>query len=202
MAVNESIGFRTTINDGLPAYIWFVSPGQINLQVPTDAKTGPVTVTVKTSNEMASTSAMLAPFAPSFSLLDGKHVAGIILRSDGSGAYGGGSYDILGPTGSSIGYPTVAAKAGDSVVLFGVGFGPTNPPVPAGRAYSGAAPVTMPVGLTIGETAVIPAFAGISGAGLYQVNVIVPIGLSSGDVSLLATAGGMFTPSNVVISLQ
>jgi hypothetical protein len=40
----------------------------------------------------------LAEFAPSFLLRDNKHVAGIIPRSDGSGAYGGGTYDILGPT--------------------------------------------------------------------------------------------------------
>ena len=63
---------------------------------------------------------------PSFLLLDSKHVTGIILRSDGSGAYAGGVYDIIGPTGTSLGYPTVAAKAGDIVELFGVGFGPTG----------------------------------------------------------------------------
>ena len=56
----------------------------------------------------------LAQFGPCFSLLDGKHVAGIILRSDGSGADGGGAYDIIGPTGSALGYKTVAAKAGDA----------------------------------------------------------------------------------------
>jgi hypothetical protein len=75
---------------------------------------------------MATTTVILARFAPSFNLLDTKHAAGIIIRSDSSGAYGGGSYDIIGPTGSSLGYPTVVAKAGDTVELFGVGFGPTN----------------------------------------------------------------------------
>ena len=56
----------------------------------------------------------------SFSLLgsDAKHVAAIILRPDGSGAFGSGanSYDIVGPAGKSLGYTTVPAKAGDSVV--------------------------------------------------------------------------------------
>jgi hypothetical protein len=33
----------------------------------------------------------LARFAPSFNLLDTKHIAGIIIRSDSSGAYGGGT---------------------------------------------------------------------------------------------------------------
>jgi uncharacterized protein (TIGR03437 family) len=53
-----------------------------------------------------------------------------------------------------------------------------------------------------GDMVVTPAFAGLSGAGLYQINVTVPVGLPDGDVPLLATAGGMTTPSNVVISLQ
>ncbi|MBZ5608563.1 MAG: hypothetical protein LAP38_09910 [Acidobacteriia bacterium] len=78
----------------------------------------------------------MAQLAPSFLLLDAKHVTGIIIRSDGSGAYGGGTYDILGPTGNSLGYATVTAKAGDSVELFGVGLGPTSPAVPAGQAFS------------------------------------------------------------------
>jgi uncharacterized protein (TIGR03437 family) len=60
-------------------------------------------------------------------------VAGIIVRPDGS-------YDILGPGGGSLPYPTVAAKAGDSVALFGVGFGPTNPAVLAGQTFSASAP--------------------------------------------------------------
>jgi uncharacterized protein (TIGR03437 family) len=124
------------------------------------------------------------------------------LRSDGSGAYGGGSYDIIGPTGSSLGYRTVAAKAGDSVALFGTGFGPTNPAVAAGQAFSGAAPTTSPVTLHINNVSVAVSFAGLSGAGLYQINLMVPAGLGIGDVSLQGMVGGVQTPSGVVISLQ
>ncbi|HTA67116.1 MAG TPA: hypothetical protein VK776_02515, partial [Bryobacteraceae bacterium] len=144
----------------------------------------------------------LAQFGPSFFLLDATHVAGIILRSDGSRAYGGGTYDIIGPTGNSLGYPTVGAKAGDVVELFGTGFGPTNPAVLAGQAFSGAAPTTNPVTLSINNVSVTPAFAGLSGAGLYQLNLTVPAGLGTGDVTLQAKVGGVATPSGVVISLQ
>jgi uncharacterized protein (TIGR03437 family) len=141
-------------------------------------------------------------FAPPFSLLDSKHVTGIILRSNGSGAYGGGTYDIIGPTGSSLGYTTVAAKAGDSVVRFAVGLGPTNPAVPAGNAYSSAAPTTNPVNVLINNVSVTPAFAGLSGAGLYQINLTVPAGLGTGDVLLLAMVGGEQTQTGVFVSLQ
>ena len=162
--------------DGKAAYLYFVSPGQINVQAPSDAATGAVPVVVTTAYGSGTSTVTLAAFGPSFFLLDNQHVAGIILRSNGSGAYGGGSYDIIGPTGTSLGYPTVAAKAGDSVALFGTGFGPTNPSVPAGQAYSGAAPTTNPVTLRINNVSVNPTFAGLSGAGLYQINLTVPVG--------------------------
>jgi uncharacterized protein (TIGR03437 family) len=144
----------------------------------------------------------LAQLAPAWLLFDTKHVAGIILRSNGSGAYGGGAYDILGPTGSSLGYPTVAAKAGDSVVLFGVGFGPTSPVVLPGQAFSGAASTTKAVNVLINNVSVVPSFAGLSGAGLYQINLILPAGLGTGDVTLVASVNGAQTQSNVAISLQ
>jgi uncharacterized protein (TIGR03437 family) len=190
-----------TIN-GKGAYLSYVSPTQINLQAPDDTTTGPVHVVVTTAVGTATSTVTLAQFAPSFLLLDSKHVAGIILRSDGSGAYGGGTYDIIGPTGSSLGYATVAAKAGDSVVLFGVGFGPTNSVVPAGQAFSGASPTTDPVNLLVSNVSVKPTFAGLSSAGLYQMNLTVPGGLGAGDVSLVATVGGVQTPPSVVISLK
>jgi uncharacterized protein (TIGR03437 family) len=188
--------------DGKPAYLSFVSPTQINLQAPDDTATGSVPVVVTTTTGSFTSTVTLAQFAPSFFLLDSKHVAGIIPRSNGSGAYGGGSYDILGPTGNSLGYPTVAAKAGDVVELFAVGLGPTNPTVPAGEAFSGAAQTTNLVNLLINKVNVIPSFAGLSGAGLYQINLTVPAGLGTGDVTLVATVGGAQTPQNVVISLQ
>ena len=124
-------GTSVTVN-GKSAYLSFVSPGQINFQAPNDTATGVVLVGVTTGSGSTVSTVTLAPFAPSFLLLDTKHVAGIIVRANGSGAYGGGAHDIIGPSGTSLGYPTVAAKAGDTIELFGTGFGPTNPAIPAG----------------------------------------------------------------------
>ena len=197
-----SLGGTSVTIDGMPAYLSYVSSTQINLQSPSDAATGSVSVVVTTANGVATSSVSLAQFAPSFFLLDGKHVAGIILRTDGSGVYGGGLYDIIGPTGSSLGYPTVAAKAGDVIELFGTGFGPTNPAVPPGQSFSGAAATTNPVRLLIDNASVIPSFAGLSGAGLYQINLTVPPALGTGDVTLVATVGGAQTSTGVAISLQ
>jgi uncharacterized protein (TIGR03437 family) len=194
-------GTSVTIN-GKAAYLSFVSPMQINVQAPDDTAIGSVPVVVTTAGGTVTSTVTLAQFAPSFLLLDSKHVAGIILRSDGSGAYGGGTYDILGPTGNSLGYATVAAKAGDTVELFALGLGPTDPAVPAGQAFSGAAPTTNPINLLINNASATPFFAGLSGAGLYQIDLTVPGGLGAGDVSLVATVGGLQTQTDVVISLQ
>jgi uncharacterized protein (TIGR03437 family) len=199
-------GASVTIN-GKAAYLMYVSPDQINLQAPDDVTLGTVSVVVTTAAGSATSIVTLSQFAPSFSLLettkDGSgYVAGIILRSDGSGTHGGGAYDILGPTGNFFGYPTVAAKAGDIVELFGVGFGPTTPDVPAGAAFTGAASVNNPVDLYINDLIVQPSFVGLSSAGLYQINLTVPSGLGAGPVPIQCFAGGVQTQAKVLFSLQ
>ena len=67
---------------------------------------------------------------------------------------------------------------------------------------SGGAQAVDSVSLQIDNWNVTPMWAGLSGAGLVQINVTIPGGLSTGDVPLLATVGGAQTPSVVVISLQ
>jgi uncharacterized protein (TIGR03437 family) len=199
-----TLGDVSVTIDGKLAYLWYVSPTQINLQAPDDSNLGKsVNVVVTTPTGTATSTVTLGQFGPSFSVLDGKHVAGIILRSDGSGAYGGGAYDIVGPTGTSLGYKTVAAKAGDTLALFGVGFGPTNPVVSAGKVFTGVAQTNSTVVVSINGNNVNPGFAGLTSAGLYQINLVqIPAGLGTGDVPLLATVGGTQTQAGVLLSLQ
>ena len=194
-------GTSVTIN-GKPAYLCYVSPTQINLQAPNDSALGSVSVVVQTAAGSATSTVTLNQFSPSFSLLNKRYVAGIIRRFDGSGTLGGGTYDVLGPTGYSFGYPTVAAQEGDVVELFGVGFGPTNPSIPAGKAFSGAAPVVNGITLFINHVRVVPTFVGLSSAGLDQINLVVPPGLGEGEVPLQAIAGGMQTQIGVLFSLR
>jgi uncharacterized protein (TIGR03437 family) len=201
-AFTITLGGTSVMIDGKGAWMEYVSPLQMNVQAPDDTATGTVSVVVATAGGTASGTVTLAPFAPSFLLLDDKHVAGIILRLNGTGAYGGGSYDILGPTGTSLGYQTVAAKAGDIVELYAIGLGPTNPTVPSGEPFTSAAPTTSPVNVLINSVSVTPSFSGLSGAGLYQINLTVPAGLGMGDVPLAAMVGGAQTQPGVVISLQ
>jgi len=199
-----SLGGAMVEINGKAAYLMYVSPTQINLQSPDDTATGTVSVVVTTAQGSAMSSVTLDQFAPSFMLLETQpaYISGIILRPNGGGAYGGGTYDILGPTGNFFGYNTVAAKPGDMVELYGVGFGPTTPVVAAGQAYSGAAAVNSPVTLYINNVPVTPTFTGISSAGLYQINLKVPVGLGAGELPIQAMIGGVRTQPNVWFSVQ
>lgn len=184
-----------------PAYLWSVSPTQINLQAPNDTTAGTVNVVVTAPSGSTTSTVTLAPYGPSFSLLPASNYAAtVILTPDGSGAYGGGTYDLAGPAGQ-FAFNTRPVRQGETIELFGVGFGPTNPAIPAGKAYSGAAPTNTPVTITIGGVPAKVLFAGMTQSGVYQLNVIVPA-VAKGDRTILASVGGIQTPASVLITVQ
>jgi trimeric autotransporter adhesin len=196
-----SLGGTTVKIDNKPAYLWMVSPTQINLQAPDDTATGTVNVVVTTPNGSTTSTVTLAPYGPSFSLLPASnYAAAVILTPDGSGAYGGGAYDLAGPVGQFT-FSTRPAKPGETVEFYGVGFGPTSPSVLAGKAFTGSAPTTNPVTITIGGTNARVLFAGITASGVYQFNVVVP-SVGSGDQTMVATVGGVASPPNVLVTVQ
>ena len=193
-------GVSVTVN-GKPAYLWYVSPNQINLQAPDDTASGTVNVVVTTPTGTVTSTVTLAAASPSFSVFgDGKHLAGVVLTPDGSGNYGGGVYDLAGPTGA-FDFKTRPVKPGDQLELFGVGFGPTNPPVAAGQLFTQAAPMVNPVTITIGGVNAPVSFAGLTAAGLYQFNVTVP-NVPSGDQLVQAKVSGLLTQDALVIAVQ
>jgi uncharacterized protein (TIGR03437 family) len=101
---------------------------------------------------------------------------------------------------------TVAAKPGDVLILWGTGFGPTTPPAPTGvqlpadQTYSTS---TLPavtidnLPATVFGAALAPGFAG-----LYQVAIQVPSSLADGDWPLVASTGGVQSPSGTVLSVH
>jgi uncharacterized protein (TIGR03437 family) len=196
-----SLGGTSVTIANEPAYLWAVSPTQINLQVPADIVANVATVTVTTSNGTGTSTVKFAQQAPSFSLLgDDKHVAAEIATPSGTGAYGGGTYDLLGPV-DTFSFTTRPVKAGETLMLYGVGFGPTSPAVTSGMLFSGSAPTVDRILIYIGGVQAHITYSGIMQAGLYQIDVTVP-GAPSGDQPLLAVVNGVQTPPGPVVTVQ
>jgi uncharacterized protein (TIGR03437 family) len=109
----------------------------------------------------------------------------------------------FGPSFSlfSARYPAGVILTPNGSGAYGVGFGPTNPPVPAGTAYSGAASTTNTVTVTIGGVPATVLFSGITTTGLYQFNITVP-NAGSGDQLLQASVNGVQTQGGVYVTLQ
>jgi uncharacterized protein (TIGR03437 family) len=183
-----------------PATIYFISPGQINFQAPDDTVTGAVTVTVTnsggTSNSMP---VQLQRDAPGFFMFDPqarKYVAALVANSDGTATF-------LGPPGLfGSGAVTRPAKPGEILELYGTGFGPTNPAVKSGVVVTSAAPAVDKVTITIGGLDAVVQFAGITGAGLYQINAVVPLSLTTGDQPIVATVNGLKTPDGAFVTIS
>ncbi len=102
-------GVSVAIN-GLPAYVAFISPTQINVLAPDDATIGTVPVQVtaaqQKSNAFSTPKTLISPAF--FTLGGGVYVAA--LHAD---------YSLVGAA--------LPAKPGEIILLYGTGFGPANP---------------------------------------------------------------------------
>ena len=177
-------GVSVKIN-GQPAYISYVSPVQINVLTPfTLPSSAPVSVEVSDA-DLTSTAVNVtpAPVAPSFFLFNSdKYVAAT--HANGS---------LIGPT-TLFPNASTPATPGETVVLYGNGFGPTTPPGTAGDVVSTPAVLaTQPV-ILINNTPATVQYAGMTATGLYQFNVTLPTGLPPGDVPVVAQIRGLSSP--------
>jgi len=104
------------------------------------------------------------------------------------------------------GMTTVPAKPGDTIILWGTGFGPTSPPAPAGMVVPSSVPynTTNPVMVSVGGVSATVFGAALTpgDAGLYQIAIQIPTTLADGDYPVVATVGGGQSPSTVLITVQ
>ena len=191
-------GASVTVN-GQQGAIAYISPTQINVLAPADSALGPVAVVVRNSAGLVSVpvSAQLQKYAPGLFKFDPqnrKYAAALIARTDGG-------VDYAGPPGLfGTDVTTRPVKPGETLLLWGTGFGPTSPPVPWGVVFNGAATLTDKVTITVGGTPAEVQFAGVSGAGLYQFNVVVP-SVPDGDQKVLASIAGLSSQDNVFVAV-
>ncbi len=100
--------------------------------------------------------------------------------------------------------PTVPAKPGEVIILWGTGFGNTSPSAPVGlltpaQTY-GVSGVSASVGglaATVYATALAPGLAG-----LYQVAIQVPSDLADGDYPLAASINGLSSSTRLLLTVK
>jgi protocatechuate 3,4-dioxygenase, beta subunit len=175
-------GVSVRINDQ-PASVYYVSPTQINVLAPDTTVDGNAQVTV--TNAQGTSDAVTAEFnrlMPAFFQFPGEHVAAV--RADGT---------LIGEAGLIDGAATVPAKPGETIQLFGTGFGPTAPGIAAGNIVREPVQTANPVTVHIDSTAAAVTYAGVVSAGLYQINVTVPAALADGEYPVTAAVGGART---------
>ena len=170
-------GASVSVN-GRPAPLLYVSPGQINAQLPWETEPGDATVSVTRAGVSVSQTVHVSAVGPAiFTLADGIRAA-------------------------AVNYPGLSANSdaspiapGDIVILFATGLGAVSPavasgePAPADPLSRVAATVTVEVG----GRPVIPGYAGLapSFAGLWQLNVLVPQETASGAVPVVIVINGV-----------
>jgi uncharacterized protein (TIGR03437 family) len=176
---------------GKTAAVYYVSPTQLNVQAP-DIGSGTVPVRVTNAMGTATGSATYLPAAPGF-FPEG--IYAMAVHTDGA---------FVGPVGyfgSSV--MSRPAQPGETILLFGTGFGPTAPAVAAGLLVGTPAIVSDPTQLSvlIGGVSAPVSWAGIVVSGEYQINVVVP-DVPNGDQPITASLGGIATQPGLSISVM
>jgi uncharacterized protein (TIGR03437 family) len=180
---------------GAPGYISYVSQTQINVLAP--PMSGTASVQVNNNGAVsASQTVGVAAESPTFFELSGSQA--IATRTD---------YTYAVKNGTIPGLVTTPAKPGDVLILWGTGFGASNPAVPAGvltpsdQIYSTSTAVTVTINgvpATVYGVALTPGLAGV-----YQLAIQVPPSLASGDWQVIATTqDGFSSPNGVILTVQ
>ena len=165
-------GVKVTIG-GQAAFVDYISPGQVNAQVPSNVGIGSQTV-VMSNGSLSSSAAPITVntvqpglLAPASFTVGGKQYAAALFAD-------GATYVL--PPGAIPGAPARRARAGDIITLYGIGFGPVSTGIPAGQIVQTTNALAAPVHIFLGgaETAITYAGLAPKAVGLYQFNLVVP----------------------------
>ncbi len=176
----SSLGGVSVLVNGVAARVLYASVNQINFQIPWETKTGSATVAVGINGLASSKVNVTVEAAAPGLFVQGSHAA--VQNSDFS----------LNSSGNP-------AKVGGTILAYLTGAGAVSNQ-PADGAAAGSDPlsqVTSTPSATIGGQNAKVSFAGLapSFVGLWQVNVVVPSGLTTGDFPLTVTVGGQTSNS-------
>jgi uncharacterized protein (TIGR03437 family) len=184
-------GVAVTIG-GYPTPILSASQTQINTVVPYEVA-GQQAITVQVQNMNTSTAQWAIPSAAS---------APGIFTVDQTGLGGGAVLNA----DSSLNRPSNPAAQGTTIQIFATGEGLTNPPGQTGSVATGEHQPLLPVGVSIGGVQARIIYEGSAPAeiqGLFQINAVVPNGITSGSaVPILLTVGQAQSQAGVTIAVQ
>jgi uncharacterized protein (TIGR03118 family) len=180
--------------NGEPAFVSFISPTQINALLPADLQPGPVKIQTLNHGLVSQTvTVTLQAAGPAFFALTGnKYVAAT--HADGT---------TVAPASLIAGVTSTPAAPNEQIVLYANGFGATAQTIPNGEVITTPLPLAFTPVVTIGGTSAQVVFAGLTSAGVYQLNVIVPAGLPAGDNVIVAQLpSGAGTQANLFLSVS
>jgi uncharacterized protein (TIGR03437 family) len=196
-------GVSATVN-GIPAYIYYISTGQINVQAPADTAINNVPVTVTncnaTSQPMMLPRRALAPgfLAPSNYTYGGTLYGVATFQSDGA-------YVLSTAAAAAFGVNGRPAKPGDGIILYGIGFGDVTPTILPGLIVGAGNTLVNPVTISFGSTKVATyTYQGLAGGfiGLYEFYITVPTGLANGDYQINVTQNGVTVPQTISLTVH
>jgi uncharacterized protein (TIGR03437 family) len=201
--LSTSLGGVSVRFDDVPAPLHFVSPGQINAQLPwallQGAQSGTRTVVVTRGGSSSQPQTVqVAQVSPGIYTISATGVGpGVVVNLDGS---------LAQPVGSVPGYAAGPARISGAVIIYATGLGPVDPPVANGAASRDALrqTVTMPAVL-VGGTQAQVLFSGLAPEfpGVYQLNVVLPPGVPTGDaVPIQLQIGGITSTDRVTIAVS
>ena len=194
-------GVTVTVG-GQPAYVYYVSPTQVNVQVPANVTTGGNVPVVVSYGGQSSGSvplaiqplagALLAP--ATYKVNDKQYV--LAVHADNNAFVSNGNIPDIAAA------PAVPAE---TLILYGIGFGPvTGGTRVAGQIASGATAIASTVQILFDQAQAEVLYAGfVPGlVGVYQFNVVVPRSVSSGDVPLTVKLAGEALPQTLYIPVR
>jgi uncharacterized protein (TIGR03437 family) len=183
-----------------PAFISFISPGQINAQVPAGVGDGPTTLTVTNANGTSDNfsvtirsrnPALLSP--PAFRVNNVQYLAALFPDNT----------TFVGRANLIAGAAFRPARAGETIITYGIGFGSVSPNINPG-VIVGQANTLPNLRVLFGQTQATVSYGGLAPnfVGLYQFNLVVPNGLPAGDIPISFAVDGVNAQSNLFTTVQ
>ncbi len=188
-------GTSVTVN-GIAAPLYFVSSGQINVQLPSLPEYAtPASESVVVTSPAGTSAAFTVPAF---------YQVPAVFTADSSGCGQAAALNITPEGGVSTNSPSQSAQPGDYVAVFGTGFGPLAQTVPDGAA---APAVKLLTGVydSLGNTGSAPiTYQGLapSLAGVDQINLLIPAGAQEGCAVPLKFQGALFPSLTFTASIH